>query len=249
MTKELFVKNHVQQILFILLQQLQQDKITRYTAIEELQTFTIGCSYGEMSILEAIKNIIEKVLKFTLKSSVGKFELCNAYINLVLNSIVTDPDRDIFLHWSNREAPGSKARKLTGRARQPDAIINTIDQLSWDSKEVDNLYNLCANLIRIATFNKDEIDAYNIQYILELHISFYFTTLLYDSLYVMMEISDLNVPMSLQQLLAFLTSLDTLLIISDAYWKNCFKSNTVEMKLNKCSTLATPNFKELIANS
>ncbi|KAG9286895.1 hypothetical protein G9A89_012445 [Geosiphon pyriformis] len=81
------------------------------------------------------------------------------------------------------------------------------------------------------------------------HISFYFTTLLYDGLYVMTEIGGLNVPMSLQQLPAFLTSLDTLLIISDAYWKNCLKSNAVEMKLNKRSTLATPNFKELIANS
>ncbi|KAG9307562.1 hypothetical protein G9A89_023127 [Geosiphon pyriformis] len=152
---------------------LQQGKITRNTAIEELQTFTIGCSYGEMSILKAIKNIIEKVPEFTSKSSVGEFELCNTYIDPVLNSIVADPDRDVFLRWSNREAPGSKARKLTGRARQPDAIINTIDQLSWVSsrghgeikvqEEADNFYNLCTDLIRIGIFNKDGIDAYNMQ--------------------------------------------------------------------------------------
>lgn len=62
---------------------------------------------------------------------------------------------------------------MTGRAKRPDAIINNIDQLSWGSsrghgeakvqEEASNLYNLCADLIRVAVFNKDGIDFYNMQ--------------------------------------------------------------------------------------
>ncbi|RUS12893.1 hypothetical protein BC938DRAFT_478321, partial [Jimgerdemannia flammicorona] len=166
---------------------------------------------------------------------------------------------------SNKEAPESKNRKLTGRAKQPDAIINNTDQLSWGSsrghgeakvqEEMNNLYNLCADLVRVAIFNKDAIDFYNMHCMLGFqvvgqHISFYLTTLLYDGLYVMTEIGHLNMPVSLEQLPAFLTSLDTLLIVSNAYWANCVQSSsTVEMEPNKRSTLATPNFKELIAKN
>ena len=60
-----------------------------------------------------------------------------------------------------------------GRAKQPDAIINNIEQLSWGSsmghgeakvkEEANNLYSLSADLIRVAVFNKDGIDFYNMQ--------------------------------------------------------------------------------------
>ncbi|CAG8660319.1 210_t:CDS:2, partial [Paraglomus brasilianum] len=116
-----------------IVKQLQQGKVTRDIAVTELQTLMINRSYGEISILKAIKNIIEKVPRNTLKSLVGEVELCTTYIDPVLSPIIADPDRDIFLRWSNKEAPESKARKLMGRAKQPDAIINNIDQLSWGS--------------------------------------------------------------------------------------------------------------------
>ncbi|CAG8515579.1 10438_t:CDS:2 [Paraglomus occultum] len=183
----------------------------------------------------------------------------------MLSPIFADPDHDVFLQWSNKEAPESKARKLTGRAKQPDAIISNVDQLSWGSsrghgeakvqEEVDNLYSLCTDLIWIAVFNKDAIDFYNKDCMLGFqvigsHITFYLSTLLYDSLYVMVEIGHLNVPMSLEQLPAFITSLDTLLVVSNAFWTNCAMSHPVaEMEPNKRNTLATPNFKELIAKS
>src|SRR6185312_5064576 len=74
---------------------------------------------------------------------------------------------------ANKEAPESKARKLTGRAKQPDAIINNIEQLSWGSsmghgeanvkEEANNLYSLSADLIRVAVFNKDGIDFYKMR--------------------------------------------------------------------------------------
>ncbi|CAI2195140.1 4166_t:CDS:2, partial [Funneliformis geosporum] len=163
----------------------------------------------------------------------------------------------------NDEATESKVRKPVSRAKQPDAIISEIDQLSWSSskgyseakiqQEVNNLYLLCTDLIRVAVFNKDAIDFYNMNYVLgfqvvEHHITFYLTTLLCDALYVIVEVSYIDVPMSLEQVPAFLTSLDTLLIISNAFWSNCIVS-TEKQEQNKRNTLATPSFKEMVSES
>jgi hypothetical protein len=73
----------------------------------------------------------------------------------------------------NKEVAEFKARKSIGRAKQPDAIINEIDQLSWSLskghgeakvKEENNLYLLCTDLIWVAMFNKDAIDFYNMSW-------------------------------------------------------------------------------------
>ncbi|CAG8631935.1 493_t:CDS:2, partial [Paraglomus brasilianum] len=206
--------------LTLIVKQLRKGKVTRNIAVTELQTLMISHSYGEVSILKAIKNIIERVPTITLSSPLGEVELCTTYIDPVLSPIIADPDCDIFLCWSNKEVPESKARKLTGRAKQPDAIINNIEQLSWGSSMGHGKAKCMFGFQVVGQ-----------------HISFYLTTLLCDGLYVMAEIGHLDVPMSLEQIPAFLSSLDTLLITTNAYWANCLKSNAaVEIESNKCNT-------------
>ncbi|CAG8586002.1 13560_t:CDS:2, partial [Racocetra fulgida] len=115
---------------------------------------------------------------------------------------------------SNKEATESKARKPVGRAKQPDATITEVNQLSWGlskghgeakvQEEANNLYLLCTDLMRIAVFNKDAIDYYNMNCVLGFqvvgqHITFYLTTLLYDALYVMVEVGHIDIPRSLEQ--------------------------------------------------
>ncbi|CAG8542975.1 991_t:CDS:10, partial [Dentiscutata heterogama] len=246
-----------------IVKRLQRGEITRDNAVSELQILAVGRAYGECAILKSIRNIIERVPRATLKSPIGELELCTTYIDPILSQLFMDPDRDVFLRWSNKEAMESKVRKPIGRAKQPDAIINEINQLSWGlskghgeakvQEEMNNLYLLCTDLIRIAIFNKDAIDFYNMNCMLGFqvvghHITFYLTTLLCDALYVMVEVGHVDVPMSLEQVPAFLTSLDTLLIILNAYWSNCIMS-TENKEPSRRSTLATPSFKEMVSKS
>ncbi|KAG9298136.1 hypothetical protein G9A89_002573, partial [Geosiphon pyriformis] len=51
----------------------------------------------------------------------------------VLSPIFGDPNRGVFLRWSNEKVLDSKNRKSTERAKQPDAIISVTNQLSWGS--------------------------------------------------------------------------------------------------------------------
>ncbi|CAB4389548.1 unnamed protein product [Rhizophagus irregularis] len=118
----LFVESHTQQILSLshvlllkpkqhcplmlevllirIVKRLQRDEIARGKAVSELQILAVDRSYGELP-------------RSTLKSPIGEVELYTTY--------------GIFLRWSNKQAEESKARK---QAKQPDAIINEIDQLT-----------------------------------------------------------------------------------------------------------------------
>ncbi|RIA81814.1 hypothetical protein C1645_836340 [Glomus cerebriforme] len=237
--------------LIRIVKRLQRDEIAGDKVVSELQILAVDRSYEERAILKVIRNIIKIVPRVTLKS-IGEVELCTTYIDPILCPPFIDPDRGVFLRWSNKQAEESKARKQIGRAKQPDAIINEIDQLSWGlskghgeakvQEEVNNLYLLCTDLIRIAVFNKDAIDFYNMNW---LHITFYLTTLLCDALYVMVEVGHVDVPMSLEEVTGFLTSLDMLLIISNMFCDNCIVS-TENKEPSRRNTLETPSFKEMI---
>ncbi|GES93675.1 C2H2-type zinc finger transcription factor [Rhizophagus clarus] len=61
-------------------------------------------------------------------------------------------------------------------------------------------------------------------------------------------VGHVNVPMSLEEVPAFLTSLDTLLIISNMFWDNCIVS-TENKEPSRRSTLETPSFKEMVSKS
>ncbi|CAG8536518.1 11313_t:CDS:2, partial [Racocetra persica] len=164
---------------------------------------------------------------------------------------------------SNKEAVKSKARKLVSKAKQPDAIINEINQLSWSlskkhgeakvQEEMNSLYFLCTNLIWIAIFNKNAINFYNMNCILRFQIVASYHILSHhsfvcDALYVMVEVGHVDVSMLLEQVSAFLTSLDMLLIILNTYWSNYIMS-TEKKEPSKHSTLATPSFKKIVSKS
>ncbi|KAG9287039.1 hypothetical protein G9A89_023003 [Geosiphon pyriformis] len=104
-----------------------------------------------------------------------------------------------------------------------------------------------------AVFNKDGIDFYNMECMFGFQVGNIFRSTLQLSctmgLYVVTEIGHLNVPMSLEQLPAFLTSLDTLLIIANAYWSISLKSDaTVEKESNKRDSLNNPQTPPIVPN-
>lgn len=105
--------------LIRIVKRLQWDEISRDKAVSELQILTADRSYGECAILKTIRNIIERLPRATLKSPTGEVELCTTYIDPILCPLFMDPDRGVFLRWSNKQAEESKARKQIGRAKQP----------------------------------------------------------------------------------------------------------------------------------
>ncbi|CAG8618245.1 6558_t:CDS:10, partial [Diversispora eburnea] len=250
--------------LIRIVKRLQREEITRDNAVSELQILAVSRSYEECAILKAIRNIVPRT---TLKSSIGEVELCTTYIDPILCPLFMDPDRGIFLRWSNKETAESKARKPIGRAKQPDAIINEIDQLSWSlskghgeakvQDEANNLYLLCTDLIRVSVFNKDAIDFYNMNCMLGFqvvghHISFYLTTLLCDALYVTVEVCHVDVPMSLEQIIEEIANLR----IENTKLKQIIKQNRTTNNVSQYSvsptlsvTLQTPIPSSIIAHS
>ncbi|CAG8708995.1 10340_t:CDS:10, partial [Funneliformis mosseae] len=185
---------------------LQRNEIDRDKAVSELQILAVDRSYGERAILKVIRNIIERVSRITLKSPIGEVELYTTYIDPILCPLFSNPNHAILgLNKGHSEAKVQE--------------------------EANNLYLFCTDLIRIAVFNKNAIDFYNMNCMLRFQV---------------VEVSHVDAPMSLKEVPTFLTSLDTLLIISNTFWDNCIIS-TENKEPSRRSTLETPSFKEMVS--
>ncbi|CAG8570283.1 11713_t:CDS:10, partial [Scutellospora calospora] len=108
-----------------------------------------------------------------------------------------------------KRVPRLALKSPVGEVELCTTYIDTILSLLFSDpdriqEEMNNFYLLCTDLIRIAIFNKDAINFYNMNCMLGFqvvgrHITFYLTTLLCDVLYVMAEVCHIDVPMSLEQ--------------------------------------------------
>ncbi|CAG8624649.1 6719_t:CDS:2, partial [Funneliformis caledonium] len=109
-----------------------------------------------------------KTLPFTkIKNDLSEMTLVTNYLDRIMRRMLHDPNRHI-IKWSNMGFNKSKARKLEGRAKQPDFVVSVIHQLQICGvifvgeisplSEKNNIYKNCKDLIRIGIFMKDCLD-------------------------------------------------------------------------------------------
>lgn len=139
-----------------------------------------------------------------LKKSIGEFEPFIVYFDPILTSLLSGPNRNVLLRWTNISSDETEDLR-------PDATISKIEQLDFGaslgfgeakishSTTTTDTHALCHELLRSATFSKDTIDHNSLQAALPLqihgfHISFFITRLRYGGVYVMQEIGQLTFP-------------------------------------------------------
>ncbi|CAG8849178.1 43663_t:CDS:2, partial [Gigaspora margarita] len=102
-----------------------------------------------------------------LKSQLSEMSLITNYLDYIMKGLFHEPDK-YRVEWLNTGLKESRARKLEGRARQPDFIVSAINQLETSgtlfvgevtaSAKKGNVYKNCKDLIRISVFMKECID-------------------------------------------------------------------------------------------
>lgn len=84
-------------------------------------------------------------------------------------------------------------------------------------------------------------------------LKFYFTTLLYDGLYVMIYIGQTRIPQKLQDIKEYVNGCDVLLDAFDIYHRLCHTIEGEEelsnLNKNKKGTLGTPEFNRVVSNN
>ncbi|KAG0741368.1 hypothetical protein G6F57_001029 [Rhizopus arrhizus] len=165
------------------------------------------------------------------KKHIGECELFTMYFDPILSALLSDPDKNVLLRWSNVTCDE------TGEMR-PDATISKLCQRDFGPSlgfgevklarpSTDN-HALCHDLLRLAIFAKDTVDINKLQAAMTFQINgynivFFLTRLRHDGIYFMQEIGQLTFPRSLEELASFvnLKSIRTLLMVTETLWRLC----------------------------
>ncbi|KAG1136978.1 hypothetical protein G6F37_012560 [Rhizopus arrhizus] len=198
-----------------------------------------------------IRGIVKAMTELPLqaikdKTSIGKYELTTTYFHPILSSILSNPDKQVLLRWTNIETDSSAKKR-------PDATITKLNQLVFGhslgfgeakiAQCTPDKYNLCHDLLRLALFCKETIDKNQLNASLTFQINgfsvvFFLMRLDHDGIYCLYEICKLSFPRSLEELSGFvsLKNLNTLMRISEMFWRMCkpVSAQDVDTLSDKC---------------
>ncbi|KAI7851209.1 hypothetical protein BDC45DRAFT_516710 [Circinella umbellata] len=200
----------------------------------------------EASVLFGLGNLLHKLPIRTMMEGVviGETELWSSAFDPILSPILSDPEKQIILRWSNVIPPEGSVSSIV--QVRPDALVCKIDQLSWGRslgfgevklrESKPNLDALGCDLLRLADLTQHASAGLNASFSFQIHgynLKAYITTTIPNtSITAMLEILSLEFPKSVQDLHSFVSrqSLDKLVRLHEAFWNNCLQEK------NDCSS-------------
>ncbi|KAF1802234.1 hypothetical protein FB192DRAFT_1342671 [Mucor lusitanicus] len=218
------------------------------------------------TIEKILKTLVRKIPACKFSSSVRENVISNLYADAILSPMFTNPDKKKHLFWylckfTSRTAPSQQSDES---AKQPDFVSKQLKGCNWvidsivgevkgeDVKE--DKYMCIKDLIRVAfisvtSINDNLFDSIIGVHIVGLQITFYVTTLVADSLYLMMEICSFQLPRDASNLMNFTTTFDDLMLVME-YADKCVVSKQEEkLKEMLCDGIATPEFARFLSLS
>ncbi|KAG1146719.1 hypothetical protein G6F37_004966 [Rhizopus arrhizus] len=108
------------------IQAVEDNKMTRSDAELELLNFARRQTYYISRMIRSINNALQKLPSNVIKNatSISENELFNMYFDPILSSIISDPEKNTLLRWSNKKPEENKGMR-------PDATITKIQQLKY----------------------------------------------------------------------------------------------------------------------
>ncbi|KAG2211917.1 hypothetical protein INT47_004604 [Mucor saturninus] len=223
------------------IQVVEDNEMTRSDAELELLNFARRQTYYLSRMIRGINNALQKFPSNVIKNatSISENELFNTYFDPILSAIISDPEKNTLLRWSNKKPEENKDMR-------PDATITKIQQLKYGYNlghgEVKTIGSTCDNhalahdLFRVSVLAKDTLDHNKLSHALafQIHgfkITFYMMTLQFTRIYTLFEIARMNFPRSLTEISTFLSlkNIKTLAFVSEIFWSCCSPDSTPEV--------------------
>ncbi|KAI9353944.1 hypothetical protein BD770DRAFT_445279 [Pilaira anomala] len=223
---------------------VEKNKIDRSEAELILLTLARGKEYHLAKAIKAINNLLQKLPTNSIKhiNSLSETELFTTYIDPILVSIISDPERNTLLRWSNKKSEENDLR--------PDATITKLRQMKYQHNlghgevKVDDSCNhvLALDLLRIGLLTKDSLDFNKLENCLGFQVNgfnivFYIMSLDFKKIYTLTEITRFKVPNSIHGLSAFLSqkNFHALVYICQIFWSNCIIASNEEVLIERFS--------------
>lgn len=210
-----------------IIQELDIEAISRSQAIVKL--LQLDLLPHERKFANGLTESVKKLPRVPIEEDVNESELNTRFVDPFLCGLFDDPEEGVFLRWTN-DITVEARKNETLWTRRPDLTITSLKGVKWSTShgygEVKpvchkaNNFLLSNDLIRVAIFCKNALDAQNLEGILGLQIigrsiTFYLLVLPSKDLYVMYELGTLQLPNSLCNLRKLLMDIPLGLLVLD----------------------------------
>lgn len=197
--------------------------------------------------------MVRKLPRVSIAEDTNEYELSTRYIDPFLCGLFDDPDEGIYLCWINETTlEAQKHEDLS--MNHPDLCLSSLHGVKWkathgygeakSASQGNNNFLICQDLLRIAIFCKNALDAQNMESVLGIQvigriITFYILVLPSTSLYVMRELAKIKVPDCLDDLTKLVMDIPHVLLVLDVFNRVCIQSLDPLMPDRHCPTIIT----------
>ncbi|KAG0173873.1 hypothetical protein DFQ29_007687 [Apophysomyces sp. BC1021] len=218
---------------------MQIETVTNMISIiQELDIEVISRSQAIVKLLELDLCQMNANLPMAWLKDLNESELNTRFVDPFLCGLFDDPEEGVFLRWTNDITFEARKNETLWTCR-PDITITSLKGVKWSTShgygEIEsacheaNNFLLSKDLIRVAIFCKNALDAQNLEGILGLQIigrsiTFYLLVLPSKGLYVMYELGTLQLPNTLGDLRKLLMDMPLGLLVLDVFHRLCIRS-------------------------
>jgi hypothetical protein len=217
----------------------------------------------ERKFANGLAELVKKLPRVPIEENVNESELNTRFVDPFLCGLFDDPEEGVFLRWTN-DITVEARKNETLWTRRPDLTITSLKGVKWSTShgygEVKPVYHeannflLSNDLIRVAIFCKNALDAQNLEGILGLQIigrsiTFYLLVFPSEGLYVMYELGTLQLSNNLCDLCKLLMDMPLGLLVLDVFHRLCIRSVNPFQPSRHRPTVSESNFDGIFSTS
>ncbi|EPB91015.1 hypothetical protein HMPREF1544_02084 [Mucor circinelloides 1006PhL] len=244
-----------------IIQELDIEAISRSQAIVEL--LQLDLLLHERKIANGLAELVKKLPRVPIEEDVNEPGLITRFVDPFLCGLFDDPEEGVFIRRTN-DITVEARKNETLWTRHPDLTVTGLKGVKWSTShgygevrpvcyEANN-FLLSNDLIRVAIFYKNALDAQNLEGILGLQIigrsvTFYLLVLPSKGLYVIYELRTLQIPNNLCDLRKLLMGIPLCLLVLDVFHRLCVGSVNPFQPSRHRPTVPESNFDGIFSTS
>ncbi|ORX54497.1 hypothetical protein DM01DRAFT_1321839 [Hesseltinella vesiculosa] len=249
--------------------------IDRKNACQALFALWDMATPQEWKIILSLIALIQSLPATKKMEDVKEMELITRFVQPAIQPLFDDHDDGTLFRWTGTTNHEHKA-SISISGRRPDSCISSLLDLYVDNtrgfgevkceSESRNHFMVARDLIRLACFSKNSLDVNHmfgvlsfqvigksrppahLSFFLGLQITFYFSYLAAEGIYIMIEIAHFTLPTSLLDLLVYVYDIDQLMTVTHLF-QRCVPmtpAQQTEAANRRRVTMSTPEFDRIV---
>ncbi|ORX57393.1 hypothetical protein DM01DRAFT_1334017 [Hesseltinella vesiculosa] len=236
--------------------------VDRKNACQALFALWDTATPQEWKIILSLIALIQSLPATKKMEDVKEMELITRFVQPAIQPLFDDHDDGTLFRWTGTTNHEHRT-SISISGRRPDSCISSFLDLYVDNtrgfgevkceSESRNHFMVARDLIRLACFSKNSLDVNHMFGVLSfqvigLQITFYFSYLAAEGIYIMIEIAHLTLPSSLPDLSSYIYDIDQLMTITHLF-QRCVPmtpAQTTAAENRRRATMSTPEFDRIV---